>query len=122
MRISDGSSDVCASELQMRQACGCSHSEYKHHCTWGGHPNPSARGLLPHHRGKVHPSVLMADLGMHLAETVDLLVAVLKTIPSADALVEGLPPQDDLPDTYRRWRAEDPLSERVKIPDRPADL
>src|SRR3546814_15093760 len=80
---------------QMRQAAGFSHSEYKQHCTWGGHPNPSARWLLPNHRGKVHPSVLMADLGMHLTETVDLLVAVLKTIPSADALVEGLTPQDD---------------------------
>ena len=64
----------------------------------------------------------MADLGMHLTETVDLLVAVLKTIPSAGALVEHLPPQGDLPDTYRRWRADDPLSGRVKFPDSPADL
>jgi len=107
---------------QMRGAGGFSPSEYKQHCTWGGHPNPSARWLLPNHTGRVDPSVLMADLGMHLTETVDLLVAVLKTIPSADALVAYLPPQDDLPDTYRRWRAEDPLSERVKIPDSPADL
>src|SRR3546814_5576544 len=107
---------------QMRQAAGFSHSEYKQHCTWGGHPNPSARWLLPNHRGKVHPSVLMADLGMHLTETVGLLVAVLKTIPSADALVEGLPPQDDLPDTYRRWRAEDPLSERVKSEEHTSEL
>src|SRR3546814_5019822 len=37
---------------QMRQAAGFSHSEYKQHCTWGGHPNPSARWLLPNHRGK----------------------------------------------------------------------
>ncbi|KRF19878.1 hypothetical protein [Nocardioides sp. Soil796] len=107
---------------QMRQAGGFSPSEYKQHCTWGGHPNPSARWLLPNHTGKVHPSILMADLGMHLTETVDLLVAVLKMIPSADALVEHLPPQGDLPDTYRQWRAEDPLSGRVKIPDSPADL
>jgi hypothetical protein len=46
----------------------------------------------------------------------------LSMIPSADALVEHLPPQGDLPDTYRQWRAEDPLSGRVKIPDSPADL
>jgi hypothetical protein len=105
---------------QMRQAGGFSPSEYKQHCAWGGHPNPSARWLLPNHTGKVQPSVLMADLGMHLTETVDLLVTVLKTIPSADRLVENLPPQGDLPDTYRRWRARDPLSGRVKIPDSPA--
>ena len=107
---------------QMRAAGGFSTSEYKQHCKWGGHPNPSARWLLPNHTGRVDPSVLMADLGMHLTETVDLLVAVLKTIPSADTPVKHLPPQGDLPDTYRRWHAEDPLSKRVKVPDGPADL
>lgn len=106
---------------QMREAGGFRLSEYKQHCSWGGHPNPSARWLLPNHTGKVDPSILVADLGMHLTETVDLLGAVLQTIPSAAGLAESLPPQGDLPDTYRRWRARDPFSGRVKTPDSPAD-
>jgi len=33
-----------------------------------------------------------------------------------------LPPQGDLPDAYRRWRAEDPLSRRVKVSESPGDI
>jgi hypothetical protein len=107
---------------QMRQAGGFKPGEYKQHCTWGGHPNPSARWLLPNHAGQVDPVVLFADLGLHLTESVDLLVDVLKTIPNAEALAEHLPPQGELPETYRRWRSLDSLSGRVKLPDSPADL
>jgi len=107
---------------QMRQTAGFRASEYKQHCTWGGHPNPTARWLLPNHTFKVHPSVLMADLGMHLTEATDLLVDVLRTTSNADTLVEHLPPQGDLPDVYSRWRAKDPLSSRARTPDGPADM
>jgi hypothetical protein len=47
---------------QMREAGGFTPGEYKQHRTWGGHPNPSARWLLPDHSGNVEPSVLAADL------------------------------------------------------------
>ena len=104
---------------QMRAAGGFSVSEYKH-CAWGGHLNRSARWLLPNNTGTVDPSLLSADLGMHLTETVDLLVSILATIPNADAMVEHLPGQEDLPEKYRHWRAEDPLSRRVQIPEHPA--
>lgn len=106
---------------QMRQAGGFKPSEYKQHCAWGGHPNPSARWLLPNHTGASHPSVLAADLAMHLTEAVDLLAAVLATIPNAEALMAHLPPQGDLPGTYRRWRVDDPLSGRMRLPESPAD-
>jgi hypothetical protein len=107
---------------QMRQAGGFKPSEYKQHCTWGGHPNPSARWLLPNHQGNVHPSVLAADLAMHLTESVDLLVSVIDTMPNSGAYAGYLPPQADLPKTYRQWRQEDPLSGRVKLPGSPASL
>lgn len=72
---------------QMRQAAGFDVGEYKQHSAWGGHPNPSARWLLPNHSGgEVHPSVLAADLAMHLTEVVDGLAAVLETIPRVEAL------------------------------------
>lgn len=106
---------------QMRQAGGFRPSEYKQHCTWGGHPNPAARWLLPDHSGNVDPNMLVADLAMHLTEAVDLLVEVLETIDDGEALAERLPPQGKLPDAYRRWRVVDPFSSRVKLPeiDRP---
>lgn len=108
---------------QMRQAAGFDVAEYKQHCAWGGHPNPSARWLLPNHNsGEVHPSALAADLAMHLTEAVDLLAAVLETIPSAEAVVERMPEPGNLPDTYARWRALDPLAERTILSDSPGDL
>ncbi len=99
---------------QMREASGFLPSEYKQHCAWGGHPNPSARWLLPNHSGNSHPSVLSADLAMHLTETVDLLVDVLKTIHNADLLAQHLPAQGDLHQIYQRWRDADPRARRVR--------
>lgn len=107
---------------QMRQAAGFQPGEYKQHCEWGGHPNPSARWLLPNHSGKVDPSTLAADLALHLTETVDLFADVLKVIPNADALIAHLPPQADLPKVYREWRDLDPFSKRMQLPPTPADL
>lgn len=101
---------------QMRQAGGFRPSEYKQHCQWGGHPNPSARWLLPNHSGAVHPSALEADLALHLTETVDLLADVLNTIPEAEALIAQLPQQGGLPTAYRKWRDLDPLSRRMQLP------
>lgn len=106
---------------QMREAAGFKPSEYKQHCTWGGHPNPSARWLLPNHTSRLDPNVLAADLGQHLTEGVNLLVTVLETLPNAETLTDHLPPQDDLSETYRRWRDNDPFSGRITIPDNPAD-
>lgn len=103
---------------QMREAGGFTISEYKQHCSWGGHPNPSARWMLPNHTGfPVAPDLLIVDLGQHLTEAVDLLVSVLPTLPMVD--LDTLPSQGDLPETYRRWRAEDPMSGRITIPTAP---
>lgn len=107
---------------QMRQAGRFRPSEYKQHCEWGGHPNPSARWLLPNHTGNVEPSTLSADLALHLTETVDLLAGVLMMIPNAEALIPQLPPQGDLPALYRAWSAVDPFSRRMQLPPTPADL
>lgn len=108
---------------QMRQAAGFDVADYKQHCAWGGHPNPSARWLLPNHNsGEVHPSALAADLAMHLTEAVDLLAAVLATIPGVEPIVQQMPESGELTEAYSRWRTLDPLSERVTLPDSPADL
>lgn len=101
---------------QMRQAGGFKASEYKQHSAWGGHPNPSARWLLPNHRGGVHPGILVSDLATHLTEAVDLLVSVIDTVPNAQALASNLPSQGDLSETCQRWRSEDPLSGRFTLP------
>lgn len=107
---------------QLRQAAGFQPGEYKQHCAWGGHPNPSARWLLPNHTGNVEPSTLSADLALHLTETVDLLAGVLEVIPNAEALIVHLPPHGDLPTLYRAWSAVDPFSRRMQLPPTPADL
>lgn len=98
---------------QMRQAGGFRPGEYKRHCIWGGHPDPSARWLLLNLRGSVHPSILVADLATHLTEAVDLFVFVIDTMPNAKALAGN---QDNLPETCQRWRTEDPLSGRFILP------
>lgn len=100
---------------QMRQAGGFRPSEYKQHCAWGGHPNPSARWLLPNHHANFDPSMLAADLGTHLTEAMDLLAVVLVTLPNAAALVGQLPPQGNLSERIRRWRTDDPLSRRLQL-------
>jgi len=108
---------------QMRQAAGFDVAEYKQHCAWGGHPNPSARWLLPNHNfGEVHPSALAADLALHLTEAVDVLGTVLETIPGVESIVQQMPEPGELHETYSRWRALDPLSERLTLPDSPGDL
>jgi len=107
---------------QMRQAAGFNVGEYKQHCAWGGHPNPSARWLLPNHHSDVSPAVLAADLAMHLTEAVDALAAALNSLPGVRAVVEQMPEPGELPETYSRWRALDPLAERITLPDNPADL
>jgi hypothetical protein len=100
----------------MRQAGGFRSGEYRQHCTWGGHPGPSARWLLPNHRGSVHPSILVSDLATHLTEAIDRFVSVIDTMPNAKALAGNLPSQDNLPETCLRWRNEDPLSGRFILP------
>lgn len=104
---------------QMRQAGGFRPSEYKQHCAWGGHSNPSARWLLPNHQGNAHPSVLAADLAIHLTEAVDLLVSVIATMPNAELYARHLPAQGELPDAHGLWREQDPLSGRIKLPEGP---
>lgn len=99
---------------QMRLAGGFRPSEYKQHCEWGGHPNPSARWMLPCHSGNIHPSTLVADLALHLTETVDLLADLLIEIPHGEALATHLPQMDELLETSRRWRSIDPLSKRLQ--------
>lgn len=107
---------------QMRQAAGFDVNEYKQHCAWGGHPNPSARWLLPNHNsGEVHPSALAADLAMHLTEAVDLLGVVLETMTDVEPIVQQMPEPGELTEAYSRWRTLDPLSERIALPERHAD-
>lgn len=102
---------------QMRQAGGFRVEEYKQHCAWGGHPNPSARWLLPNHaHGPIAPDALAADLAMHLVETVVLFADVLVTVPNALAYVKLVPDQGDLPAVVDVWRESDPLSVRYEIP------
>ncbi|UKA56947.1 hypothetical protein [Arthrobacter sp. FW306-2-2C-D06B] len=101
---------------QMRQAGGFRPSEYKQHCTWGGHPGPSARWLLPNHDGNVHPGILVADLATHLTEAADLFASAVNTLPNAPALAGNLPSQGDLPDAYSHWRTEDPFAGRFILP------
>ncbi|MFA4051889.1 hypothetical protein [Mycobacteroides chelonae] len=105
---------------KMRQIAGFDAREYSQHCSWGGHPNPSARWLLPNHNtGAAHPGALAADLAMHLTEGVDMLVSVLETIPGVEPVVKRMPEQGKLPDRYNRWRAVDSLSDRMTFPDTP---
>lgn len=106
---------------QMRQAGGFKASEYKQHSAWGGHPNPSARWLLPNHQGGVHPGILVSDLATHLTESVDLFVSVIDTMPNAQALARFVPSQGNLSETCHRWRSEDPLSGRFTLPTRPVN-
>lgn len=101
---------------QLRQTAGFDVAEYKQHCAWGGHPNPAARWLLPNHSGKVHPCTLAADLAQHLTEAVDMLADVLETIPGVEPILQHMPEPGELPKTYSRWRALDPLAERKTLP------
>lgn len=104
---------------RMRQVAGVKPGEYKQHCAWGGHPNPSARWLLPNHIGHpFHPSILVADLAQHLTEAIDLLVLVLKSLQDAGEL----PSQGSLPATYARWQSDDLMSRRLKLPGGPEDV
>ena len=107
---------------QMREASGFRVSEYKQHCSWGGHPNPSASWLLPNHQDRRTEwlGALFADLALHLTETIDILVAVIGSL-SFDP-TPGLPSQEPLQETYERWRAEDPFSRRVTLPDSASNL
>lgn len=107
---------------KMRQIAGFDAREYSQHCSWGGHPNPSARWLLPNHNtGAAHPGALAADLAMHLTEGVDILVSVLETISGVEPIVERMPEADSLSQVYTRWHAEDPLAERIALPGNPGD-
>lgn len=42
------------------------YEEYAHHCDNGGHPNPNARFLLPHHSDALDVEDLADDLNCHL--------------------------------------------------------
>jgi len=103
----------------MRQAGGFHPGEYKNHCAWGGHPNPSARWMLPNHKPIVDPTFIVADLAQHLSETATLLMDVIETLPNADAWFEALPVP---PLLIAHWRQHDPLAARIKIPDSPGEL
>ena len=100
-----------------RAVTGFSSGEYTAHIRWGGgHPNPAGRWLLPNHTGfPIDPALLVVDLAQHLTETIDLVADILPTLPMLD--LSQLPPQRDLPEICKRWRADDPDASRVAIPD-----
>jgi hypothetical protein len=105
---------------QMREAGGFLPSEYKTHCSWGGHPNPSGQWLLANHSRLIGDmTVLVADLAQHLTETANLLFEVIETLPYADVWVGVLPKP---PALIAEWREKDPMAARFKFPNNPGEF
>ncbi len=99
---------------QMRQAGGFSASEYRTHCSWGGHPNPGARWLLADHQRLVAVELLWADLAQHLTDTWRIVLGALQALGPDEDL---LPPNAAQVSEYSwSWVDTDPHSRRVKLP------
>ena len=98
----------------MRQAGGFSASEYKTHCRWGGHPNPSARWLLADHQRLVPIELLWVDLAQHLTDTWRIVLDAMQAFGPDEELVS--PNMVEISKCISIWIDTDPQSRRIKLP------
>ena len=115
-RWATASKGVIAREFKpsrMRSAGGFDSQDYGAHCSWGGHPNPTGRWLLPGHGSSIPRAVVWPDLMQHLADIIKAIIACMAhTRVASDVAQENQELVLEMAEILDLWRVGDPLSAR----------
>lgn len=103
---------------KLRELGGFDGHDYQVHCSWGGHPTPQAKWLLPDHQPLASPELHWVDLQQHMTDSVLCSIRAAGKLNEDDSLTDALGDRFEMPpETLFEWMESDPLAKKLKLAD-----